>query len=250
MFRVEVHKHIERIIKFFLQIGLWHREESVREWRIKFTYSIYYCFFLISLVTGALRSDNRAEIIFLVQTSIMAAVSLVKLMHIIWRKTEILELLNRVCDFYVKEYDIFTVINEKLKDLMKFVAVFLSVAYICGICTAFVAPFIGQEKKPFLSIGFPLDWKNDKYAFWIVVTFIFTELILTSISVLFSVIIWYLLTNCGLRFTVLGERIRNMGKIESVEGTSKKRKVLKIERDNLYHQELHQCIASHIYLKE
>lgn len=251
MFRIEVHNYIEQIISFFLRIGFWHRkqEDTVRgwrRWRLKIFYSIYYGLFPISSATGALISDNNDEKIFMVLVSVMETVMLVKLLHAIWTKREVLKLLNRICDFYVKDPETFSLIDEKLKDLMKFSVVFIILADFCATCIA-CFPFIGSEKKLFFSIGFPLDWRNAEYAYWIAVTFVFTQMILSAISVLFPVIVWYLLANCSFRYVVLGQQIRNMGKRGSVDGKANNRNT---EKDNLFRRDLLQCIDSYNYLME
>lgn len=116
-------------------------------------------------------------------------------------------------------------------------AAVLTVSYICGFCSTLITPFIGVEKKLFFSIGFPLDWKNNEFDYCIGAAFIFTQMFLSRIALLVSVMIWYLLMNCGLQYVALGHQIKNMGAIKSVDKKANKRKISNIERDNLYRRD-------------
>lgn len=75
----------------------------------------------------------------------------------------------------VEEKEEFALINNKLKSLMKLVTIFLSCSVIGGFCGAFVKPLLENERKLFFVIGFPLDWRNDEFAYWMAVAFIFTH---------------------------------------------------------------------------
>lgn len=248
MFRVEVHKFIKKIILLFFRAGLWHQEEdeqTLRKWRLKIICSIYYCLLPISLATGN-RHDDKKEFIFSVQSSMITFVLLVKMLHITWRKRETLDLLNRVCDFYVKDHENFTLINDKLKDLMKFAIVFFILVMCSATCSTLVIPLLESERTHFFNLGFPFDYENNEIAYWLAVAFLFTQVILTIISLLFCIIIWYLMINCGL--TV---QIKNMGEIRSVEeGKVNKRKITITERDNVFLRDLMDAITSHNELKE
>lgn len=86
MFRVQVHKSIKRTVSFFYRARVWHRveEDTIREWRIKIFYSIYFGLYLLSLAIGAVTSDSRDEMVFLVQATIMIGVMVVKFVYLIW----------------------------------------------------------------------------------------------------------------------------------------------------------------------
>lgn len=143
MFRVKVHKHTERIFSLFYRMHIfWHREdeETMTERSFKLFYSIFYCLFPSSLIAGAFASDNKGEVVFLVESSIMSAVSLIRLLYIIWRKNEILDLINRICDYGVKDEQTFSQTNDKLNILMKFSTAFFSLVYFCGISMVLIIP--------------------------------------------------------------------------------------------------------------
>lgn len=91
-----------------------------------------------------------------------------------------------------------------------------------------------------MNVAFPLDWKNNEIAYWMANAFFFTEITLTILSVLFSVIIRSLLISSSLRYEILGCQIRNMGTTNKMP---KKRKTLQVE--NLFLKDLIAAINSH-----
>lgn len=236
MYSVQLDKRINQIISLFYRFGLWHRgdEATVRESRLKLFYSCYYFLFPISLVTGAFSSDNPDDFVFLLEVAIGTTVLAVKILYIIWRKEQILELLNRICVYSVEDHEGLTIVNNKLKMLMKFVAIFIPFVWFTGVCCVLVAPFLGSERSLFFNIAFPLDWKNNEIAYWITFVFLVTQVILSLILSLFGVIIWYIMINCSLRYDILGHQIKNMGVLKEVEETANKRKVLDSEKENTF----------------
>lgn len=148
-------------------------EKTGGQFSIKMFYSIYHFLLLVSLVMGAIESDNKDEAVFLSESSVVAIVSLVKVLYIVWRKDDVLELLTRICDFCAEDENTFSLINRKIKYLMNFVTVFVSSNYICGLSCTFVAPFLGSEKTLFVKFGFPLDWRNNEFAYWLAIAFTF-----------------------------------------------------------------------------
>lgn len=247
MYKVQIHKVINSIFSSFFRLGLWHPgdEATIRETRIKLFYSIYNLLLPISLMAGSLSSDNRDESIFLIEGAIMATVFSVKLMYIILRKKKILELLNRVGVYSLENLEECTIVNDTLKNLMRFVRVFISLSYTAMTCSQLVIPFLGGEKKLFFNVGLPLDWKNNEIAFWIAFVFLVTEIFLTAVAILFSILMWYLMTNCAIRYEVLGHQIKNMGVIREVVATANRRKITVVEKQNLFLQDLISHAESH-----
>lgn len=245
MYFIEINKVMAQIISFFYRIGFWHRgdEPTVRELIIKTFYCFYYLFFPISLVVGSVKSDNEDESIFLAEISIAVLVVTVKMPMLIWRQKEILDALNRISVFSVKNHDDFNFVNKKLSKFMKFVIVLIILLNVAAVCDSAIPPFIGDEKKLFFKIGFPMDYINDEIAFWAASVFIFTEIYLTTTVVIFSVTFWYLMICCSLRYEVLGNEIRNLGLINKKEISVK-------EKQNIFLKDLNALIDAHHCIKE
>lgn len=247
MYRVEVHKTINQFMELFYRLGFWHcgDDPTVKETRMKQFYSIYYFLFPISLMAGAIKSDNKNESIFLVEIAILAAVMSVKMFYIIWNKREIIDLLHTIGIYSIEDHKDFGLVNHKLKSFMKFVTVLLCGIFICGACVVLVVPFLGNEKKLYFNVGFPLDYKNNEVAYWVAFTFFSTEIILSDIAFLFTIMIWYLMLNCGLKYEILGNQMQNMGVIKTVAPTGNKRIISDSEKQNLFQRDLMVAITCH-----
>ncbi len=249
MFRIQVHKFIRGITLGFYLLGFWHRGdvETHSEWRLKIFYSVYHLLFPISVIVGAIGSDDNDEKVFLIEVAIIGAVLVVKLWYIIWRKRETLELLDRICDYNVEDRETFDLVNNKLKKFMKFCAAFLGTVLMSGICVSFFVPFFSTDRKLFINFGFPFDWRNNEVAYWLAHLFFVTQVTIAALTTSFSVIVWYLMANCGWNYEVVGQQIKEIGEIDE---SSHKNRISKSQIDTLYQYHLIEAIRSHSDLKE
>lgn len=236
---IKTPKIIELITSLFYRFGLWHYEDEAGL-IIKIFYSIYHCLFPISILAGVATSGSKDESIFLVQESLVVTVLLVKLLYIIWRKKEICDLLQKLCVYSIEDDKLFTIVHGELKIFEICITILVFLSFCTASYTVLVVPFVGNEKKLFLNIGFPLDWKNGNFAFWLAFTFFCTEVILTFLAFLFSVLIWYLMINCALRFKIIGYQIKNIGaeKALDVNVTTDKRKKTDFQKEKIFLQDL------------
>src|ERR1700744_2384377 len=107
MYRVEIPEGINRIRSIFYRLGIWHTgdEPTIRETRIKYLYSVSFLMFIISLIGGAINTENRDDSIFLVESSIVVSVLFMKLLYVIWKKEQILEMMQRICVYTIDDRD-------------------------------------------------------------------------------------------------------------------------------------------------
>lgn len=245
MYSHQVHGVINQIMELFYRLGLWHHgdEATVKETTTKLFYFIFYLLFPISLIAGAITSNNAGEPIFLLQAAVMFIVLAMKLFYIIWKKEQIIELLCQIDVFSFEDHIEYTLVSQKLKSFMKFVIVFfVNVCFGCG-CAVVVVPFVGSEKKLFYNIAFPFDYKNNEIAFCLAFAFVFLEVIITMISILFSIIIWYLMFTASLMYNTLGIELKNIGAIRTVQETENNGK------QNTFFGDLIKLIESHQRIK-
>lgn len=78
--------------------------------------------------------------------------------------------------------------------------------------------------------------------------FVFTESFLSMVVMISSVLIWYPLLNCSLRYEVLGGEIRNMGRI--TEKSSENMTVASIPTPSNFIKDLSTSIDAHLHLRE
>lgn len=245
MYRVEVNNKINLAFSVFYKLGLWHRgaKATVQEIRLKFFYTIFYLCYPISLIAGAITSDENDESIFLTQTSVMVMVVQIKFIYIIWRKEEILQLLNEICVYTIGDHNEFTRTMDKLRNFFTFVSMFFIAATWSCVFSAFIVPFLGSEKELYFNIAFPMDYKNDKIFFWIAFAFEAAGQVFTAYTFLFNSTMWYLMFSCSLRLETLGHRITKMG-------ASFDRNLSAVEKNRLFDQDLIAVIKTHQHTKE
>lgn len=250
MFRIEIHENINRIIEFFYRMGFWHRSDEKMFGKLFF--SIYYTLFPITIVAGAVSSDNRVEAkVLLVESAMMATLLLMKLLYVIWRKPDILKLLHRICDYHINDGEAFKAVNDKLNVFMAFATVLLCSVCLCAASISFIVPFIGKERNLFFQIGFPLDWRNNELAYWVAFTFISTQMAFSAILVSFSIIIWYLMANCSWRYELLGLQVMRMGEMRNLQSVSlEEQQTSSTEGDNLFFRDLVETIKRSNALSE
>lgn len=248
MHSVKSHKVIGQIISLFYRLGIWHQgdQATAKELRIKIFYFIYFTFLPISFAIGAAKSYDEDEAIFLAEMCIASSVLVVKLWMLIWKQKKIQEFLNRICHFDIRDDDQFNLTNEKISKFVGFVVLIIFFINLAGFCI-FVTPFIGSEKRLFFNVAFPLDYKNNEIAFWIAATFVITEIYLSIAVVLFSIIVWYFLLNCSLRYEVLGSEIRNMGLLKGVAVLNR---ISDKEQQRIFLRDLIAAINAHLHIME
>jgi len=247
MYRIELHERFNQMFELFYRVGFWSRGEqaTVKERRKKNFYTIYHLLLPISLVAGSIKSDSSNESIFLLETAILAAVMSMKLQYIIWKQKEIVELCQRIGFYDVDDNEEFTLLNRKLNIFINVAVYFFYLTFAVACATCGIAPFVGGKKQLFFNIGFPLDYNNSESAHWMAIIFLSTEVILTGLALLFYIIMWYLLLNCSLKYQVLGNQLKNMGVIGTVDGTISKLKISEATREIVYFQDVIAGIESH-----
>lgn len=249
MYNIEVPKIINFIMESFYRFGFWNRGDvaTVRETTIKFFYSVYYFLFVISVILGAYQCEDTVETISLTQLGVVASVLFVQLLYIIWRKKDIVNLVNRIGLYSVRSREQQTLINGKLQSFDKIITSGFYFLCLMIFCLSFVVPFLGSEKKLFYNIAFPLDWKSSEFAFWTAFAFFVGGIFVTTVSLLFSILMWYFMFVCGLMFNALGTHISAMGVTTT---TIKQLKLSKIEKLELFRRDLIESIKSHIFTEE
>lgn len=250
MYRVELHNRIDQIISIFNWIGFWHREDepTVRQTRIKVFYSLYYLLFLASVIEGVFTSDTKNETLFSTNVAIMTAVLSIRLFYIIWKQKQIMNLLSRIAVYTIRGQADVVHVNNKLNNFMKFSTFFVCSCNLSGIFGGLVFPFLGSEKKLFLNVALPSDYKNNGTAFWMAFIFINTEIFFTVIVCLFPVITWYFLLNCSLRYEVLANQLVNMGGADTCNRS--KRNISERGKEELFFDDLITGIKSYEEIKK
>lgn len=213
MYAVNVPEIIHLIIKAFYRTGLWHLgdEVTVGMMLTKLFFSIYHVLLPLSLFVRAYTTDKSDESIFMIEMGFVFSVLTIKLLYIIWRKKEIVALVNRFGVYSLDNLEQFAMADDKMQSFNKITKFFIVVIYLTNLVAVPVFPFIGSDKKLFYDIAFPLDWRNNDFAFWMAFMFLNTELLLSIVAFLFSALTWYLMISCTIKYEILGMFLINMG---------------------------------------
>ncbi|XP_037032708.1 odorant receptor 94b-like [Bradysia coprophila] len=245
MYSIGIDKVISAIINFFYFIGLWHRgaTATARERRTKLLYYICNSLFLVSLVAGAITNEEVGKKIFLAEASIVVIVLNVKLGLLIWKQNRIVNLLNRVCNFTVRCDEDLEFFNRTKGEFIKFIISFIVMETIACFEVTLI-PLVRSEKNLVIEIGFPWDYKSSEIAFWTATIFLLPATVVTSIASFLSMIIWYLLLSCSLRYDILGSEMKRMGQ------KSEPMKLSEKQKHNLFEQHLKECVVVHLHTRE
>nr|QGW45415.1 odorant receptor 42 [Bradysia odoriphaga] len=241
------HKVIDQTISIFRRMGFWHGEDrpTASQLGLKLFYCIYYTLFPISFAVGIITNEIADEKIFLAEAGIIVVVLTVKIWMLLWKQQQIMGMLNRLCVFLIRSDEAFAFFNERVETFIKFVIAF-ACATIVGSCVNSIFPFIGNTRSLLIKIAFPLDYKNSEIGFWMAHIFFTTQNFVTLLGITFSVLIWYLLLHCSLRYEIIRMEIRNMGRITG----GAKLKITEKERHTIFHQKLKESIEDHLHLRE
>lgn len=247
MYAVHIPKVINLIMESYYRFGLWSRGEvpSVKEIRIKLLYSLFHLLFLCSLIVGAYNCEDNDEAILLTQLGFVIAVLSVKFLYLIWKQNDILSLVDQIGEFSVPARDQYVSIDGKLRFFDKIVKWFIYLLYFVTFCITLIAPFVSGEKRLFYDIAFPLDYKNNEFAFWIAFTFLACGIFVSTFPVLFTFFMVYVMFCCVVRIETLGNRMQTMGISDDP-----KVKQTKVERQESFDCDFRSVLEGHAFLKE
>ncbi|XP_037024575.1 odorant receptor 94b-like [Bradysia coprophila] len=248
MHSVKMSKVISLLISIFFLSGVWQRgtKNTVRDIPIKSFSCSYHVLFVLSLLMGAIKNREMEKSIFLALVAIGSAILSIRLWLLIWKQNQILDLLNRICVFSIRNDADFKHFNEKLKGFMTFVLLFFVAVTFVDATAGIVFPLITRGQSLYLEIAFPLDYRNSDIGRLAANFFLFTEIVLSYIATIFSIVIWYLLLICSLRYNMLGSDLRNMGRCNE----KRKLKVAEHHMQNNFLNDLRSSIEAQLHLRE
>lgn len=247
MYIIEVDARTNQIITIFHRLGMWRNETNFRHVAWKFFNIIFSVSFVISLVSGGFLNDDKEMSSFLFSLAITATVTTFKITHILWKNKEISSFLRNIVSHSIEDYEEYVQVNRKLNNFMKFRVFFISMLSIAVILfIVLILPIFSNEKKLLIDIGFPLDWRNSEFVYWLANAYVFLCCLFSVVSYLFTIIIWYLMLNCSIKLQILGSQFRNMGTIRTTNTTAvKKWKISEAEQQTLFLQDSIKLIKIH-----
>ncbi len=253
MYNIGVSSFISQTLKTFYRFGLWDLKDETTFYQFgrKIIAYFFMMSFLTSLLSGAYLSTDNQESVFLLAVGIGNFVQVSRMFKLISGKSAILAFLHDLSSHSTSNNEEFIQINTKLKNVTKLSLGFLLVGGMAVCCVAII-PLVSNEKIFVFNVAFPFDYKNDSFSFWIAYLLVMGGSVYALISVVFVIIIWYLMFNCTIKYEILGNQLRGMGLRKDGETLFGVQSVLKtkakksqVERQQLYHKDLIEAIKSH-----
>lgn len=209
MYRVEVYNRIKKIKTIFQCFGWWDfKEGKTFIKRMQFFFFVFYICCPVSMLAGALITNDRQESVSLMTVGIASSVHVFRLFCIIWKKSEILGFIHQADSLSTEDHEELNRINKKLENFVTFAKVL--------IISVFFALYLflaeaGIEKKLPFNIGFPLDYRNSEIGYWTAFVYLGIQILYTTVICLFTVTIWYLMLIFSINYELLGKRMRRSG---------------------------------------
>ncbi len=239
-----MHPTFCRIIRIFYVFGFWQNTKTwtFRKAARKFLYLLNMILFQTMIVTCACINDNKSESLFLIQVEITAIVMTVKLLYILRNKDNILSFLSdstvvNCCT----DSGMYVQVNQKVKKFIKFIHVYLAmVAFV--VILLIISPFFTSYKMLPMFIIYSFDWKYSELIYWIIYSPLAFQFFLIFVINLFTVIIWYVMFNCSIRYEILGYQLMNLG---MPKYTINEIETISLPECDLFYQELISLVEMH-----
>lgn len=247
VYNIKPHPIVGQILAVFSFCGMWEKDHQFFIVKLfkKVTLFLITTSLGTAMASGIFIADDNNESLFLAGCAIGTALHTVKLIYILTKKQQILSFIDDICAHSFSDFDEFGKVQQKLNTFAKFgyATVFFASCGIVGFLILSLPIFSSEVTLP-LNVGFPLDWKHSRINYWLAHSFISIGVIVVAVVTFFTVIYWYILFNCSIKYTILGNQLRTMGdRTAAIIGTG--HKISPMEQEKLISQYYVQFIESH-----
>ncbi len=218
MYKVELDPTLCRIIEIY-RVAIWRDEgeSDLRKSCMRILYFLHYCSFLFYLLAGtyqAYLSENENQLIFLVEVQIAVSIVVVKLFYLLWRHDETLNFLyDPIVTHCTEDYDESVVVNRKIKRVTVFYKVYTLIISITIALVIFIPLPIFTKDGKSLPLFIRFNLESDYYVVFYWMTYIYASVgsVLCSVYTFLMLIIWYIMYNYSIEYSLLGHRFRSLG---------------------------------------
>lgn len=216
MYKIEMHPTLCRILASFYLCGYWQNEKKVSLVRTvgrKLFYTFTMVIFQIVIVICAWISDDNSESLFLVQVEIFAIVMTVKWIYLIRHKDTILFFVSdAIVSHNISDYAVFVEVKKRLNKFMKFVHVYLTtLALVVFVLIISPLPMFSSNKQLPMFINYSIICDYSELIYWMIYSSLALQIFLIFVINLLTVIIWYVLLNCSIKYQVFGNQLARLG---------------------------------------
>lgn len=213
-YKINLNETISQIKKIYFTVGLWRTKSRI------VVISQFFLFFLISsftisVIVEANITEKAGESVFLTVTALIGTLQAYRLYYVITKQTKLLEMLNTLSVNSTDDYDTFCSAESKLKNLITFARTWINVSFFLFVSVV-ILPLI--KKGLIFDIALPFNYKTNLIGFWIAYLYVATAFLLSVSLILFAaILIWYMMLNFVIKYDILGNNFKNLGKILASE---------------------------------
>lgn len=211
---IKPHRIISQIISVLTFFGMWETDNQffITKSLTKLIYFLISSLFCVSLFSGSYLSADYNESFFLTAAGIGGILQFVKLIYVLAKQDQITTFLNDICVHSIPDRDEFNAVQGKLNNFARFgyVNVFITTIGIIGFHIVTLPIFSTEVALP-LSIGLPFDWRNNRINYWLAHSYIAIGILIAAVAYFFTMVYWYIMYNCSIKYKILGNRFRTLG---------------------------------------
>lgn len=252
MYRIEINPTIYQLIAVYYLFGTWRKEKSspFREVIRKLLFLLNHILFQFVIIICALQTTDKKEFIFLVEVEGHIFFLTIKLVVLLWKKDDLLAFISD-CALTVTDHKEFMQAIKKIQNLMKFVHTYLFVMFVVLMFAVVSSlPIFSSEKKLPLYTNFFLNSKYDEIIYWCSYAYMLYNLVFVIVFNSITIIIWYVMLNCSIKYQVLGSRLRNLGVIKAKKAAIERHLIEQADHPNLYKEDLLSLVKTHQNVSE
>jgi len=253
MYKIEIHPTIDQLIAAFYLFGTWQKEKSSQFCEVlrKLLFVLNHILLQILIIICMIQTTDKSELIFLTEVEGHIFFLTIKLVFLLWKKADLLTFAQDCTHTFIEREE-FMQATKKITNLMKFVhAYLLMMVVVLMFAVVSSLPIFSSEKKLPLYTNFSFHTNYDEIIYWLAYAYMLYNLVFIIVLNSITIIIWYVMLNCSIKYQVLGNRLQKLGEAKktAVEQHSKP------EKRDLYHQDLvclvktHQNISEYVTLK-
>lgn len=248
MYKVTVPDTIRQIMAFYYRFGIWcntEKESVYCRWVRRSAFIIFQFTILPSLAVGAIQSDGMDDAVLLTSFVLQCSDLYVKMVYALVKQSEICKFINEIGEFAIQDREEFLLAKEKLKILMNFVRFLIGMCVVAGFLLLSF-PIISNQKILPVSISFPLQWdERSDFGYIVAYIYIIVEVVLSIVSSLLTIVIWYLMLSCSIQYRTLGTQFRSGGLIGSMATPTEKKKITETEKRTYFLANLIASVITH-----
>lgn len=223
MYKIEVLSVFNRVIDLFYKLHLWQNESSTLKNKAKswFLLLLFSVGFFTSAFVAMCYSKDKTEFYFLASISISSGVLLVKDLYRYNSQSDILYFLREMCSHEITDQLEYHRVMKKLNYFNKF-AYCCVFSTLCGGCLiiSMGLPFFSSQKKLPLNLWFPFKPALNKISFWFGFIYILFSVVYVVLSYLSTIMIWYLMLNCSIKYELLGSFVKTSLNLKTKQDSS------------------------------